>query len=371
MRLGVNGWRLRTKTGVARVINNLVRNWTQDFVGGRFERITVYSPVPIDDDLALPDWIQRRVVGPDMRMLLWENLVLPAACDDDVLLGPSYTRPLITRVKTVTMMYDAIPKIFPEYYPAQARYTQTPIHGWSARHSTRVVTTTDQSRDDIVSAYGAKPERIRVVPLAPTEMFHRNYPAERLAEVRLKYAGTDSPFFLYVGKFTARRNIPQLIEAFAEFHRSGEPTHRLVLVGLNGTNIDLEALVRGLGVESGVKHHSYVEDEDLAPLYSAAEAFVLPYSYESGASLTLLEAQAAGTPVITAGTDGLREAAGGAALFIPDVEVATLAAAMRQLVAAPALRTDLINRGAANVLQYSWRRSSSEILDILHEAARA
>lgn len=369
MRLGVNGWRLRTRTGVARVINNLVCSWTPDFVASRFDRITVYSPVPLDDGLPIPSWIRRHVVGPDLRMLLWENLVLPAVCDDDVLLCPSYTRPLIARARTVTLMYDAIPKLYPELYPSQARYLQTPIHGWSARHSTFVVTTTEQSKHDIARAYKANLDRIRVMPLAPTDMFHRNYPPQRLAEVRVKYGGADRPYFLHVGKFTARRNIPKLIEAFAEFSRSGETQHRLVIVGLNGINLDVEAMTRGLGIENEVKHYPYVEDEDLAPLYTAADAFVLPYSYESGASLTLLEAQAAGTPVITASTGGLRQAAGNAALFVPDVEVSTLAAAMRQIATSPGLREDLIIRGAANVSQYSWRRSSTELLEILHEAA--
>jgi glycosyltransferase involved in cell wall biosynthesis len=369
VKLGVNGWRLRTRTGVARVLLNVLRYWTPEFVGGRFDEITVYSPVPLDDDLPIPSNIKCKVVGPDMRMLVWENLILPAASRDNVLLCPSYTRPLVTWAKTVSLIYEATQKLYPEYYPTQARFIQTPLYGWSARHSTRVVTNTHQAREDILKAYRVPGDKVRVVPLAPADVFHTNYAPEQLARVRATYAGADVPFFLYVGKLTARRNVPRLVEALAQMKALTSCRHRLVIVGLNTTNIDLFRLSSSLGIADDIKHYSYVADEDLAPLYSAAEAFVLPYSYESAASLTLLEAQAAGTPVITADTIGLRQAAGDAALFTPDVRAASLAAAMAQLAADECLRENLAERGTRNASAYSWSRCSREMLEILREAA--
>lgn len=371
MKLAVNGWRLRTRTGVGRVLLNVIHYWTEEFVDGRFDEITLYSPIPVDGGLPIPSFVRQRVVGPDMRMLLWENLVLPWTVRDDVLLCPSYTRPLVTAAKTVSLMYEATSKLFPQYYPFQARFIQTPLHGWSARHSTRVVTNTEQAKEDIVLAYRAPPERVSVVPLAPAEVFHENYTPERLREVRVKYAGADVPYFLYVGKLTARRNVPRLVEALAAMIRLKDTPHRLVIVGLNTTNIDLEEVSRKLGVEAQVKHYAYVADDDLAPLYSAAEAFVLPYSYESAHALTLLEAQAAGTPVITAGTVGLRQASGDAALFVLDLEASTLGLAMQRLADDAALRAELITRGRDNAAAYTWRRTSSAVLDVLREAALA
>ena len=368
MSLGVNGWRLRTRTGVARVLLNILRHWSADFVGGRFEAITVYSPVPLDDTLPIPASIERRVVGPDLPMLVWENLRLPGAARDDVLLCPSYSRPLRTRARTVSLIYEATQKLYPEHYPRKARLVHTPLYGWSARHSTIVVTNTEQARADIVHAYGAPPERVRVVPLAPADVFHQAHGPERIAEVRRRYARATAPYFLYVGKLTARRNVPRIVEALAEMKRIVPGAYKLVIVGLNTTNVDLATLARQLGIEDDVIHLPFVPDEDLAVLYSGAEAFVLPYSYESAASLTLLEAQAAGTPVITTDTPGLREVSGGAALLIPDVEASTIAAAMTRIATEAGLRTDLSQRGAQNAALYSWQSCSNQMLDILHEA---
>ena len=192
---------------------------------------------------------------------------------------------------------------------------------------------------------------------------------ELLAAARRTYCGGDHPYFLYVGKLTARRNVPRIITALGDLKKLHPGPHKLVVVGLNTTGIDLAAMARAAGVEEDVKHYPYVADEDLAPLYSGAEAFVLPYSYESAAALTLLEAQAAGTPVITADTVGLRQAAGSAALLTPDVETPTITAAMLRIVMEPGLRADLIERGLANAARYSWLSTSSQVLDILRESA--
>jgi len=368
MKLGINGWRLQTRTGVARVLFNIIRYWDRDFVAGRFDEITLYSPTPLALEEPLPGFLKQKVVPPNTSMLVWENLHLNRAAHDDVLFCPSYTRPILTRCKTVSMIFEATQKLWPQYYPLSTRFIQAPLHGWSARHSTLVITNTDEARNDIIKAYGAPPEKMRVVPLAPAETFHTGYPAEAIAAVRRQYCQGDYPYFLYVGKLTARRNVPRIIAALGEMKKSRPGPHRLVIVGLNTTGIDLEGAAMAAGIADDVKHYPFVADGDLSLLYAGAEALVLPYSYESAMSLTLLEAQAAGIPVITADTVGLRQAAGDAALFVPDVEASTLAAAMLQLTAEPDLGERLVREGLENAGRYSWKRCADEVLDILRES---
>ena len=280
MKLAVNGWRLRTSTGVARVLLNVLRYWTPETLAARFDEVTLYSPIALEPGLPLPPNIKQVVAPPDRRMLLWENLNLPRALKGDVLFCPSYSRPLFTSTKTVSLIYEATQKLHPEHYPRWARFVQTPLYGWSARHSTLVITNTHQAREDIIKAYRSPPEKVRVVPLAPAEVFHQGYDKVRLRDVARKYVGGDTPYFLYVGKLTARRNVPRLVEALAEMKRRQGCPHKLLIIGLNTTSIALERLSCELGVAEDVRYYPFVVDEDLAPLYSAAEAFVLPYSYK-------------------------------------------------------------------------------------------
>lgn len=367
MKLGINGWRLQTRTGVARVLLNIVKHWTRDFVADRFQKITLYSPTPLSPELPIPTFVERRVVGPNLNMLVWENFRFAMAADDDVLFCPSFSRPLFARGKTVTLVHEATQALFPQFYPTSARFIQTPLYGWSARNSTLVITPSNQARQDIIKAYGAPAEKVRVVPLAPPEMFRPLADDPRVPQIRKRYAAGEEPFFLFVGKITPRRNVPSLIEAISELKIRGLP-HKLVIVGLNTANVDIAGMVDRLGLADRLYYCEFVNDKDLALLYSAAEGFILPCSYEA-VSLTVLEAQAAGTPVITSDTPGLREMTGDAALFLRDSSVASIAEAMSTLGNDAALRQSLTARGLANAGHYSWRRTSDKTLNILKEAA--
>ncbi len=79
----------------------------------------------------------------------------------------------------------------------------------------------------------------------------------------------------------------------------------------NTTGVDLDGKARELAYEDDFRHYDYVADDDLSLLYAGAESFVLPYSYEA-LSLTALEAQATGCPLLTVDTPGLREQRAGA-----------------------------------------------------------
>jgi glycosyltransferase involved in cell wall biosynthesis len=105
-------------------------------------------------------------------------------------------------------------------------------------------------------------------------------------------------------------------------------------------------------------------------LYNAAFAFVLPYSYEAGASLTTLEAQATGLPVITMDTPGLREATGNAALYLEAASAPAIQRALDQLAASEHLRAELAEAGLAFARRFTWKRTAEETLAILHAAGR-
>lgn len=371
MRLGVDGWRLHGQlTGVGRYLSNVLRHWTADAIAGRFERVTLYTPAPIDRTaIELPQAVEERVVGPHWRQLVWQNIRFAAVADEDVLFCPSWTRPLAARGATVVTTFEATQKLFPELYPFRARFLYTPLYGRSARRSALVITTTRTAAEDIARAYGVDEEKIRIVPLAPPEIFRPLGDDPRTAEAAYRYLGRPAPYFIHVGKLTARRNAPMLVQALAEWKRRSPSAHMLLVIGLNTTGVDLEGMAQRLGVANDVRYVDYVPDDDLRLLYSGAEGFVLPYTYEA-LSLTALEAQAAGTPVITVDVPGLREQTGGHALFMERAEVDEIVRAMAHLASDGALRRDLVERGLAHARQFTWERCARETLAALEEAAR-
>jgi glycosyltransferase involved in cell wall biosynthesis len=369
VRLGVNGWRLHGhRTGIGRYLFNVVRHWTAEAGSGATDRITLYSPRPIDhQDTPLPGNIRERVIGPAWPMLVWENLCLAPAARDDVLFCPSYSRPLCPRARTVVATHEAMLPRYPDLYPLSARIFYRWLYGWSARRATLVITSCEAARQDIARYYRVPLARIRVVYMAPAEVFRPRPDATAVGEARARYARS-SAFFLFVGKLLFRdRNVPRLLEAFAALKRQTVLPHRLVIVGL-GTQTRLAPVVARLGIAADVIFLDYIPDEDLSLLYNAADAFILPSPIET-LSLPVMEAQAAGTPVICADTPGLREITGGAALLMPKMDASAMAEAMVRLAGDSALRRDLAARGRAAVSRFSWRRCAAETLAVLEEAA--
>jgi glycosyltransferase involved in cell wall biosynthesis len=375
VRLGVDGWRvLGSRTGVGNVILNTVRHWDAATVASRFDEITFYTPAPLDrGDVALPETVRERVLASRLPMLPWDNLRLGPGVSDDVLWFPSYSRPLFSRARRVVVsIYEATLRMHPEWFPRSHWYSfpslYLGLYGWSAHHSALVIANTRAARDDIERAYRVPRDKIRVVSLAPAERFKPAEDGGQRAATTAKYVGERIPFFLFVGKMTPRRNVPMLMTAFARAKSLHSLPHKLVLVGLNTTGLDLQGLARKLGVASDLVHPGYVPDVDLVGLYSAATAFVLPYSYES-LSLTTLEAQASGCPVITTDAPGLREVTGGEALYISQAEVGELSEALARLARDDELRARLSQRGWKWASQFSWKRTARETLDVLREAA--
>jgi glycosyltransferase involved in cell wall biosynthesis len=371
MRLAVNGWRTQgARTGIARYLLNLVRRWTPECVGERFEGITFYCGHDADpDELGLPANVEIRRLLSGRPMLVWENTRFATAAAEDVAFHPSFSVPLVRRGRAVVTTHDMVSELHPELFPSRQRMFYNRLYRWSATHATLVITDSNAARTDIVSHWGIPEERVRVVYLAPDDIFGPHHDDRAVAAARDRLLGGSAPYLLFVGKFSGRRNVPVLLEAYAELRRR-QPglAHKLVMVGQNMQGFDVAALARSLRMEDGLVHHEHVSDEDLAMLYRGAEAYVTPSVYET-TSLPVLEAQISGAPVVTIDTVGMREVTGEAALLIPRLGVRELADAMESLMTDRTLRARLAEEGARSVARFTWDRAATATLDILAEAA--
>jgi glycosyltransferase involved in cell wall biosynthesis len=370
VRLGINGWRIEGRTGVPRYLSSLVQHFTAGLTESRFEEINLYTPRPLDPArTSLPEPVKTRVLRPDARMLIWENLRLGPFVGDDVLFCPSFSRPLLARSRTVVTLHDAIPHLFPEWFSWTTRVFYDRLYRWSARHADLVITISEAARRDIVRCWDVAPDRIRVIYAAAAEHFRPLARPDEVAETQRRYLGALDPFFLFVGKLSGRRSLPLLFEAFSEFMRRTPCPHKLVMVGLNIHDLDVPGMIRRLGIGARVVYPGYVPDADLNALYNAADALISPSLYET-MSLPVMEAQAAGTAVICMDFPALREITGGHAVLVARPESASLFQAMALVAGEPELRRELSARGREHARRFSWRRAAEETLDALAEVSR-
>ena len=157
--------------------------------------------------------------------------------------------------------------------------------------------------DSLVSDYGVKRARVRVVPNGaelPDEA------AEEAAARRLREqlgAGALRPLWVCAGRLEEQKGQDVLLDALAEVRRRGLG-FVAVLAGDGSLRGAFEARARALGLEASVHFPGQVED--LGPLLTAADAVVLPSRWE-GLPLVLLEALARARPVVASAVGGVPE----------------------------------------------------------------
>jgi len=166
---------------------------------------------------------------------------------------------------------------------------------------------------------------------------------------------------LCVGAIQKRKNIRRLIDAFAALDSSW----RLVLAGSAGYGA--EEILANLPKRVSVT--GYITPQDLAAWYARASIFAFP-SLDEGFGMPVLEAMAAGTPVITSNRSALPEVAGDAAILVDPENTEMLAAAMRNLAASPEWRKDLSQKGRARANLFTWERAVRETWDVYRSVLR-
>lgn len=271
-----------------------------------------------------------------------------------------YPTPRVGQAVTATV-HDCTTKLFPRWHGWANRLLHHRRLAWIARHARRVIIDAEATRADTSRILGLPPARLDVIPLA-----RGTPPAAADVDVRARYGLGTAPFVLFVGTLEPRKNLVRLVEAFRalpEAHRDA----RLVLAGHWGwRGGELRSALATAG--SRVLLTGGVDADTLAALYREAMVFAYPSLYE-GFGLPVLEAMAAGLPVVTSAGGTLEEIAGDAALLADPADVISIAAALRQALESEPLRRDLAARGSARERRYTWQRTASLTLDTWRAAA--
>jgi glycosyltransferase involved in cell wall biosynthesis len=369
MRVGVDAWRIHGHTGVPRYIENIINSWSSGITSTDVKQITLYTPEPIDQSRVLLNGsVKEQVIHSYAHQLVWQNTILSRVCDTDVLWCPAYVTPIFCRARIVVTTHDATNTIHPELYGLGDRVFYKYFYGWCARHATLVITNNNQTRADIQNYYGVPGDRIRVVPLAPAQIFRKLENDEDANATRLRLIGDYRPYFLSVGKISGRRNVPLVIEGFARFREKTGLPHRLVVVGRSGLGRNIGELAKDFGLSEHLIHIDYVTDEELLHLYNGTEAFVTAATYEAN-SLTTIEAQVCGAPVVIPDVPGMVEMTAGIAVILPQVGAKEISEAMEKLATEHNLHRRLSEEGHIHASGFSWGNTSQGILSVLEEAA--
>jgi glycosyltransferase involved in cell wall biosynthesis len=371
MRVAVDGSRLLgQRLGVGRYIEYLLASWATQATASDEIILYVPSQLPDEETFVRPP-VEVKVAASRMPGYLWQTLVLaPRARSADVLFGPSYRLPLSYRHPAVVAIHS-VNEAHQGAYEGAYRFTHAQAIKASARRARRIVVPSQSTLVDVQEAYGVSREKITVVPQAADDAFRPTADSIATAAVRERYFGdAATPFVLWVGKLSRRRNLPLLIESFARACRERGLPHHLLLFGPNHLGLPLAELAERFGVaDRVVQTDGIVQDHrELVAIYNAADLYVNASSYE-GFSMTLVEALACGVPVVAVDQGGVGETARGAALLVEEPSVELLAGAIGRVLTDPEAAASLRARGAARGAEYNWARVAQATLDVLRDAA--
>ena len=190
-----------------------------------------------------------------------------------------------------------------------------------------------------------------VMPYAVRPGFATSCSAADLDEVRARY-GLPDQFVLAVGNLQPRKNLVRLSQATASL---GIP---LVAVGRPLWRV---GEVRRSIAPGEITWLGHVSEHDLRHLYRLCTVFAYPSLYE-GFGLPILEAMAAGAPVVTSSISAMPEVAGDAAVLTDPRSVEEISAGIRSLVDSPARRLEYASRGRARAAEFTWVKTASILM---------
>lgn len=220
---------------------------------------------------------------------------------------------------------------------------RTRLRYGGASGMTRIVTTSNASREDIAARLGMSRDIIDVHMIPPDACFSPGAPD---AEALRRAGIPDAPYILFVGELGRQKNELGLARAFAAARSSGGVSEdtRLVLAG-NAAALS-ERDRAWLAIDARIVLAGAVTDADLVHLYRGARLVALP-SLAEGYGLPVVEAMACGVPVVVSDAGSLPEIAGDAGLVVRAGDDRDLAVAIARIVSDSVKRDDLVRRGLA------------------------
>jgi glycosyltransferase involved in cell wall biosynthesis len=308
--------------------------------------------------VVLKSGLTRRLPRPatSLLRLLWLQFVLPlrarrgstllTLADQDLAVFP-----LVRQIAVVHDLTQAGP------YRQKASAAQS-VRIWLSkiglRRSEQLIAISPATRDDLVNTFAIAPDRISVIDEGFDPAIFS--PGERRSGAR--------PTLLYAGTLAPNKNIPFLLEVFAELRERGFDVE-LQLVGRYLPE-RFQELVAAMAPEhrAAVLPVGFVSDAELAERMRSCTAFVFP-SLSEGFGLAPVEAMACGAPVVSSEATSLKTVVGEGGVLLSPHDRQGWVEALVRVLSDESCREELSRRALRRSRAFSWDRAAQAYRELI------
>lgn len=265
----------------------------------------------------------------------------------------------------VAVIHDVSHERMPDCHPKDRLDEMARRMPITLKRSKRLIAVSEFTRNEIRALYQPS-QAVDVVRPAVDSHFFEVTEIEQ-AEVAQKYS-LPTEFVISVGTLEPRKNVLNLISAYADLPEDFQKRYPLILIGATGwMNSVATKTLNDLVSKGLVRYLGYVDQNDMAPLVSLATVCAYPSLYE-GFGMPVAEAMAVGTAVLTSDVASMPEVAQGAAVLVDPSSVASIRSGLLELLSDPVKRSGCEALGRQVASHYTWGRSAEELLFSLNAA---
>lgn len=368
MRIGIDARLLSEPvTGIGRYTFELIKELVkQDSI------FFLYSPRPFSVEHFQRNNVTVRSNNFHSRIskMLWSQTYLPywAGMDRlDVFWGTTHRLPryLPTSIARVVTIHDLVWKHAGKTMRPLSRWIDKRLMSEAIQLADRIVADSENTSKDLVEEYPEASQCIRVIYPGVTD-FPIAQGREALASI-----GITQPYFLFVGTLEPRKNLHRLLNAYALVDDSIKRQYQLVITGGKGWgDLDIHQVISNAGLKNQVVVTGYVDEGQLATLYTHACFLAMPSLYE-GFGLPLVEAMSFGVPVLTSDRSSMPEVAGDAGVLVDPFNERSIAEGLSSLLCDNLYRDHLASMTITNARRFTWKNAARNMWTVFEEAATA
>ena len=357
----------RAKTGVFRVVEYVLKGLIKS------SQFDIYLCSSIPNLLtACEEYLRNEFQHNDLPLFTVSELKL-----QNISVYHSPFHPIPTEVnycRKIVTVCDLIPIKFPEFFD----YKEDSLIKKALKSITDndfIICISESTKKDVLSYEKSFfDEQVFVTHLAADKnKFYACQDNNLINNIHQKYQIPKIPYLLSVCTLEPRKNLIHVIRCFLKLIQEKAINNlNLVLVGTRGWQYDeiFAELNHNTNLRQRIIFTGFVPDEDLAPLYSNALAFLYLSLYE-GFGLPPLEAMQCGTPVITSNTSSLPEVVGEAGIMLSPNDVGGLCDAIFELYIKPDMREALSLKSLKQSEKFTWEKTLQETINVYKLAAES